>query len=151
MITSPRRIPTGLKEKFKEFQRLEDLKVTAPVDKPTPWVSSVVVATKKSGAQRVCIDPRLLNIALKRGRYQLPVLDDILPELSKAKIFSTVDLRSGYWHCVLDEELSLMTTFAPPYGRYRWRTPIWTLGFLRDLPEEGESNPGRTRRNPGHN
>ena len=121
VITSPRRIPTALKEKFKEeLQRLEDLKVIAPVDKPTPWVSSVVVATKKSGALRVCIDPRPLNIALKRERYQLPVLDDILPELSKAKIFSTVDLRSGYWHCVLDEESSLMTTFATPYGRYRW-------------------------------
>ena len=39
----PRRIPTALKEKFKEeLQRLEDLKVIVPVDKPTPWVSSVV-------------------------------------------------------------------------------------------------------------
>ena len=66
VITSPRRIPTALKQKFKEeLQRLEDLKVIAPVNKLTPWVNSVVVATKKSGALRVCINPRLLNIALK--------------------------------------------------------------------------------------
>ena len=35
-------------------------------------------------------------------------------------MFSTVDLRSGYWHCVLDHESSLLTTFSTPFGRYRW-------------------------------
>ena len=121
VVTPTRRIPTALKEKFKqELERLQSLGVVAPVDKPTPWVSSVVVATNKTGALRVCIDPRPLNAALKRERYQLPILDDILPELAKAKVFSTVDLRSGYWHCTLDEESSLLTTFATPYGRYRW-------------------------------
>ena len=49
------------------------------VDKPTPWVSSVVVATKKSGALRICIDPRPLNAALKRERYQFPIRDDMMP------------------------------------------------------------------------
>jgi len=33
----------------------------------------------------------------------MPILDEILPELSQAKVFSTVDLRSGFWHCVLDD------------------------------------------------
>ena len=120
-VAPTRRIPTALKEKFKEeLDRLEELGVIAKVDKPTPWVSSVVVATKKSGALRVCIDPKELNTALKRERYQLPVLDDILPELSQAKVYSTVDFRSGFWHCKLDEESSLLTTFATPHGRYRW-------------------------------
>ena len=57
---------------------------------------------------------------LKRETYQLPILDDMLPELAQAKVFSTVDLKAGYWHCVLDEESSLLTTFSTPYGRYRW-------------------------------
>ena len=115
VVTPTQRIPTALKEKFRhEIKQLEDLGVIAPVEKPTLWVSSVVVATKKSGALRVCIDPRPLNKALKRERYQLPILDDILPELAQAKVFSTVDLRSGYWHCALDEESSLLTTFATP-------------------------------------
>ena len=47
-------------------------------------------------------------------------MDEILPELSQAKVFSTVDLRSGYWHCVLDHESSLLTTFSTPFGRYHW-------------------------------
>lgn len=121
IITPTRRIPTALKERFKkEIDRLQNLGVIAQVDRPTPWVSSVVVATKKSGALRICIDPRPLNAALKRERYQRPILDDILPELGQAKIFSTVDLRSGYWHCVLDEESSVLPTFATPFERYRW-------------------------------
>ena len=120
-IAPTRRIPTALKDKFKqELDRLEELGVIAKVEKPTPWVSNVVVATKKSGDLRICIDPKPLNAALKRERYQLPILDDILPELSKAKVFSTVDFRSGFWHCVLDEESSLLTTFSTPHGRYRW-------------------------------
>ena len=121
VITPPRRVPTALKNKFKdELDRLEKLGVLATVDEPTNWVSSVVVTTKKSGQLRVCIDPKHLNQALKRETYQLPVLDDLLPELSRAKVFSTVDLTSGYWHCVLDEDSSLLTTFSTPFGRYKW-------------------------------
>jgi hypothetical protein len=69
VITPTRRVPTALKEQFKEeLDRLETLGVIARVDKPTPWVSSVVVTMKKSGALRVCIDPKPLNAALKRER-----------------------------------------------------------------------------------
>ena len=39
---------------------------------------------------------------------------------AKAKFFSKVDLKSGYWHCQLDEESSLLTTIFTPFGRYRW-------------------------------
>ena len=121
VITPARRIPLALKENLqKELERYVNLGIFEPVEEPTPWVSSVAVATKKSGALRICIDPRPLNKALKRETYQLKVLDEILPDLAQAKVFSTVDLRSGYWHCVLDEESSLLTTFATPYGRYRW-------------------------------
>lgn len=88
-VTPTHRIPTALKEKFKtELTRLEELGVIFTVDKPTPWVSSVVTAAKKSGTLIICMDPRTLNKALKRERYQLPVLDEILPEVSKAKISS---------------------------------------------------------------
>jgi hypothetical protein len=121
VITPSRRVPAALRSKFRdELDRLQDLGVITPVSEPTSWVSSVAIATKKSGDIRVCIDPRPLNTALKRERHQMVILDEILPELAKAKVFSTVDLRSGYWHCPLDLESSMLTTFATPYGRYRW-------------------------------
>ena len=74
-----------------------------------------------------CIDPRPLNEALRRERYPLPTIEDILPELSHAKVFSKVDLSHGYWHCKLDEASSYLTTFITPHGRYRWlRLPFGT-------------------------
>ena len=51
---------------------------------------------------KICIDLRQLNLALKRETYQLPVLKDLMPELTHTKIFSTVELTAGYWHCELD-------------------------------------------------
>ena len=71
-VTPSRRIPIALKEKFKdELDRLKNLGVLAKVDEPTACVRSVVIATKKSGALRICIDPRPLNQALKRETQQL--------------------------------------------------------------------------------
>ena len=130
-----------------ELDRLQQLEVIVPIDEPTPWVSSLAVVVKKSGALRICIDPRPLNTSLKRERYQLPVLEDILPELSKARVFTTVDLKSGYWHCVLAPESSVLTTFATPYGRYRWRRLPFGLSasseiFQKHLNQALENLPG---------
>ena len=120
-ISPTRRVPEALKKPLKtELKRMVEQKVIAPVDQPTPWVSNVLVTTKKTGELRVCIDPRPLNKALKREHYQLPVLDDILPELTTAKVFSSIDLKSGNWHVILDEESSMLITFSTPSGRYRW-------------------------------
>ena len=78
---------------------MEKQKIIARVEEPTDWVSRLVVAIKKSGDLRICVDPRELDRALKRELYPLPVID-ILPELTNAKVFSSFDLKNGYWHCV---------------------------------------------------
>ena len=65
-------------------------------------------------------EPAALNRALKRVVYPLPVIDDVLPELCNAKVFTKVDQQSGYWHCTLDEDSSNITTFVTPFGRYKW-------------------------------
>lgn len=80
----------------------------------------LAVTTKRSGAPRVCIDLRLLNKVWKRETYQISILDKILPELSQGKVFSTLDMHSGYRQCVLDHESSLLTMFSTPFGRYHW-------------------------------
>jgi hypothetical protein len=61
------------------------------------------------------------------------ILDEILPELSKAKVFTTVDLRAGYWHCPLDTASSLLTTFSTPYGRFRWLRLPFGLCVLSEI------------------
>ena len=87
---------------------------------------------KKNGKLRVCLDPRPLNKALKRAHYPMPVVDDLLPALANARVFSVCDLRSGFWHISLDEESSYLTTFATPFGRYRW---LWMPFGISPAPE----------------
>ena len=56
-----------LRDKVKdELDRLVDTGVLAQVDEPTDWVDQMAVATKWDGSLRICIDPRFLNVALKR-------------------------------------------------------------------------------------
>ena len=63
----------------------------------------------------------------------MPTIDDILPELSQAKVFSVFDVKNGFWHVELDEESSKLTCFNTPFGRYRWlRMPFG----LAPAPEE---------------
>lgn len=122
VVLPARRVPVSRKDKLKqELEKLKSRDVITPVENPTDWVSQYVITEKKSGEVRLCIDPRPLNAALKRERYPLPTLDDHLPDLANAKLFTKVDLSKAFWHCILDEESSMLTTFSTPFGRYRWR------------------------------
>ena len=121
VLRPPKRLLIELRDQTKqELDRLVAKGVLAPVDEPTEWVNQMAVTTKKDGSLRICIDPRSLNLALNREHYQRPVLEEILPDLARAKVFSKVDLNHGYWHCVLEEDSSALTTFSTPFGRYRW-------------------------------
>ncbi|GAB1607211.1 hypothetical protein Ahia01_001004400 [Argonauta hians] len=127
-ISPSGKIPLAIKTKVKqELDRLENNDVITKVDEPTSWCSRMIVATKKSGKMRICIDPRPLNKALRRERYPIPTMDDILPRLAKSTVFTKLDLTNAYWHVHLDDKSSLLTTFQTPFGRYRWkRLPFGT-------------------------
>lgn len=134
ILRPPKRLPIELRDQVKqELDRLVDAVVLSPVDEPTDWVNQMAIATKKDGSLRICIDPRPLNLALKREHYQLPVLDDILLDLTKAKVFSKVDLSHGYWHCTLEKESSLLTTISTPFGRYRWTRLPFGLSLSSEI------------------
>lgn len=51
----------------------------------------------------------------------MPTLDDVLPQLANAKVFSLADVRNGFWHTELDELSRELTTFGTPFGRYCWK------------------------------
>ena len=129
----PRRVPVAMKELLK--QKLADLTkqgIITKVEEPTPWISNMV-AIKKPGKLRLCIDPRDLNKAIKRPKYQMPTLEELLPTLSKVKIFTVLDAKDGFHQVQLDEESSYLTTFWTPFGRYRYlRMPFG----ISSTPEE---------------
>lgn len=117
-----RRVPVAIKPLLQqELKRLEGLQVIEAVNQPTDWVSSLLAFKKSNGKLRICIDPKPLNKALRRSHYPLPIIEDILPDLAKARIFTLCDVKNGFWHVELDEPSSYLTTFETPYGRYRWR------------------------------
>ena len=93
------RIPIALADRVKtELSALVDNGIIAPVHEPADWVNQMAVVEKPNGKLRICIDPQTLNVALKREHYRLPVLDDILPELRKAQVFSKLDVKHAFWH-----------------------------------------------------
>ena len=116
-----RKLPLSLQDDVKkETDKLVERKVLIPVSEPTEWVSQMAVVRKASGKLRICIDPQPLNTALMREHYRLTTLDDVLPKLANARIFSKLDIREAYWHVKLEESSSRLTTMITPFGRYRW-------------------------------
>ena len=51
------------------------------------------------------------------------MIDDVhvLPDLSRAKMFTKIDASNAYWHVQQDDQSCKLTTFDTPYGRYRWK------------------------------
>ena len=86
----------------------------------SPWSFPVVLAEKADGSKRFCCDFRQLNKLIKPISYPLPLIDDILALLSKAKYYSAIDLKSGYWQVELDEESKEKTAFVCHKGLYHW-------------------------------
>ena len=104
VVLPVRKVPFALKEPLKrELDRIVAKGILVPVEVPTDWVSSMVVASKRNGKIRLWIDPKPLNKALKRNRYLLPTIDDLLAKLTNAKVFTVADAKSGFWHVPLDD------------------------------------------------
>lgn len=131
-----------------ELQRMQAVGVIEPVEEPTEWVSNMVATHKKNTDDvHMCIDPRDLNKALMRPHHPIRTVEEVAAEMSGATIFSVLDAKSSFWQIKLDPASSLLTTFATPFGRFKFlRMPFgintashmspqaasecWTLGDL---------------------
>ena len=96
-VVSPERVPVRLKEKPKgKLENLVKDGVIQEVDEPTNWVSQMTITLKKNNHIRICLDLHALNRALKREVYLLTVIDNVLPELGNANVFTKVDLQNAW-------------------------------------------------------
>ena len=86
----------------------------------SPWSFPVVIVDKKDGSKRFCVDFRKLNQVTKKNSYLLPVIDDILALLGKAKYFTSLDLKSGYWQVLMNESDKEKTAFACHRGLFEF-------------------------------
>ena len=91
----PRRlVPAGLQPEQECVRDMLEGGQIEPSD--SPWVSPVVLVTKKDGSTRFCVDYRRLNTATVKDAYPLPRIDDSLWLLGRQQWFSTMDMASGY-------------------------------------------------------
>ena len=103
-------------------------------EEPSEWISSMVVVVKPNKI-RICLDPKDLNKAVQRPKFQLPTLEELLPELSKARFYSSFDAKVGFYQVSLDEESSKLTTFWTPLGRYRYLRMPFGISLSREVFE----------------
>ena len=116
------------------------------VKTPTEWVNSMTVVAKGDKV-RICLDPKDLNKQIKREHYPMRTVEQIVSEIPNAKVFSTLDAKSGFLQIKLTEESSYLTTFNTPIGRYRWlRLPFGISSasevYQRIMDEMLEGIPG---------
>eukprot|EP00741_Cyanophora_paradoxa_P000873 tig00000448_g843.t1 len=82
--------------------------------------SPVVLAPKKDGTMRFCVDYRRLNNLIEGDVFPLPRIDDQLERLQGSSIFSVGDCLSGFWQLGLEEASRDYTTFLLPWGAWKW-------------------------------
>ena len=86
----------------------------------SPWGASVLFVKKKDGSLRLCIDYRMLNQATIKNKYPLPRIEDLFDQLRTARVFSKIDLKSGYHQLRVKEEDIPKTAFRSRYGHYEF-------------------------------
>ena len=75
---------------------------------------------KKDGTLRLCIDYRQLNKETVKNKYPLPIIDDLFDQLIGFKVFSKIDLRSGYHKIRIKNEDISKTTLKTRYGLHEF-------------------------------
>jgi Reverse transcriptase (RNA-dependent DNA polymerase) len=90
--------------------------------------SNVLLVKKKDGTMRFCVDYRKLNDRTVKDAYPLPRLDGCLESLGGNRIFSTLDLRAGYWQTELDPSNAEKTAFITRSGQYKFT--VLSIGLM---------------------
>jgi hypothetical protein len=85
-----------------------------------PWGCPALFVKKKDGSLRLCVDYRPLNALTIKNKYPLPRMDVLFDQLAGAKVFSKIDLRSGYHQIKIRPCDIPKTAFSTRYGLYEF-------------------------------
>jgi hypothetical protein len=122
-VAPPSKAPYRMShEELKELKvQLEELLAQKYI-KPnkSPYGALVLFVHKKDGTLRMCVDYRAFNKATVKNWYPLPRIDDLFDRLSGAKVFSRIDLCSGYYQIWIAEGDEEKTACRTRYGSYEF-------------------------------
>jgi hypothetical protein len=110
--------PAELAELKKQLQELLDKGFIRP--STSPWGCPALFVKKKDESLRLCVDYRPLNAVTIKNKYPLPRIDVLFDQLVGAKVFSKIDLRSGYHQIKIKASDIPKTAFSTRYGLYEY-------------------------------
>ncbi len=97
----------------------------------SPFSSPVILVAKKNGEWRMCVDYRKLNRNTKTQTFPMRNISALLERIGQKKIFSSFDMRGGYYHMKLSDKMAKMGAFVTSKGQYQPR--VLMFGFA-DAP-----------------
>ena len=113
------RVPDAQKKRIE--QCIDEMMEQGIIQPSTsPWSSPIVLVRKPDGSDRFCCDFRRINSITKKDSYPLPRIAETLDALNGSQLFSSVDLRSGYWQIELDDASREKTAFITHAGLYEF-------------------------------
>ena len=87
----------------------------------SPWTSGIVMVEKENGELRFCCDFRPLNEVTVKDAYPLPLIDERLARLVKAKIYTSIALDWAFCQIPVRKADCQKTAFACELGLFEWR------------------------------
>jgi hypothetical protein len=101
-----------------EINRMLELGVIRPSQ--SPWASPITLVNKKDGTVRFCVDYRRINAATEKDAYPIPNIQELFDTLQGAQVFTTLDLKSGYWQVDLHPDDIEKTAFVCHRGLFEF-------------------------------
>jgi hypothetical protein len=86
----------------------------------SPWGCLALFVKKKDQSLRLCVDYRPLNVITVKNKYPLPLINILFDQLANTKVFSKVDLYSGYHQIKIHPEDIPKTAYSTRYDMYEY-------------------------------
>lgn len=102
----------------KMIQDLKDHQIIR--DSNSPFASPILLVSKKDGSERLCVDYRELNSNTIRDHFPLPLIDDHISKLAKAKYFTVLDMAAGFHQIPVAPDSVEKTAFVTPDGQFEF-------------------------------
>ena len=93
----------------------------------SPWGTPVLFAKKNDKTLRLCIDYQKLNRVIIKNGYPLPRIEDLFDQLRGARVYSKIDLRTGYHQLRFREADIPKTMFRTWYRHFEFIVMLFGL------------------------